>query len=214
MVQTSRFFKPSNQILRGLLPEHLTHPDLPEDIIAAYGHIKTKRIGEKPDVLENISGSRFVKHITKEYMRIPDIDIFTQKYEKPKAFIDDEEISVSFSHTDHAISAAVSRSLIVGCDLESMERHVHPRLASRMRHPREKGSLYDELELIQIWTFKEAALKCIGTGLRKPMNSVKIDQREKFQFDVEFDGGKVAKICSFPHQKHWISICYHNKPLY
>lgn len=142
------------------------------------------------------------------------VDIKTQKYEKPQAFIDNREISVSFSHTKDAISAAVSSSLIVGCDMEKSGRKVHPRLAARMSHPEEEARLYRDLEHIQIWTFKEAALKCIGTGLRKPMKSVKINQRGEFLFDVEFDDGNIAKICSFHHHKHWISICYHNKPTY
>ncbi|MEX0906633.1 MAG: 4'-phosphopantetheinyl transferase superfamily protein [Balneolaceae bacterium] len=196
------------------MPERLTHPDLPEDIVAAYGLLKPKKISGTPDVVENITGSRFVKKMSDRYMGITDLDIHTQKYEKPKAFIKEEEISVSFSHTSDAISAAVSRYLVVGCDMEMTGREVHPRLASRMRHPGEKESLYQNLEHIQIWTFKEAALKCIGTGLRKPMKSVKIDQRENSLFDVEFDGGRIAKICSFRHKEHWISICYHNKPLH
>lgn len=158
---------------------------------------------------ESTAGSQLLVYMAEHMMGEPHLHVHTQKYEKPRAYLDRQEISVSFSHTDDALAAAVSKKWIVGCDMERAGRTVHERLAVRMHHPDEKGKLYESYQLIQIWTLKEAALKCIGTGLRKPMNSVKIIPSGQFLFDVEFDDGKKAKICSFQHQEHWISICYH-----
>jgi phosphopantetheinyl transferase len=94
--------------------------------------------------------------------------------------------------------------------MEPCGREVHPRLAARMKHTAENEVIYSEIKPIRVWTLKEAALKQIGTGLRTPMNSVKIEVLNDSEFRVEFDNGKQAKICSFQHKDHWISICYHN----
>lgn len=145
-----------------------------------------------------------------EYMGIPKIDVFAEKYEKPKAFVDKDEVSVSFSHTDTGIAASISKELNVGIDMEKRDRKVHERLAERMKNREESAALYNENELIRIWTLKESALKMIGTGLRKPMNSVIIKQKDSGIFSVRFDDASEATICSFRHEDHWVSICYHN----
>lgn len=162
------------------------------------------------DLQESMTGSRLLNYMASHFLQVDPFHVHTQKYEKPRAYSGSREISVSFSHTNDAISAAVSETWIVGCDMEREGRPVHARLSVRIRHSEETDEMYNTHQTIQIWTLKEAALKCIGTGLRKPMNSVKITPAGQFLFDVEFDDGKKAKICSFQHQEHWISICYHN----
>lgn len=166
--------------------------------------------GGDVDKSQSITGSILIKNIADEYMGIPRIDVFTEKYEKPKGFIDSNEVSVSFSHTDSGLAASVSLEHNVGLDMEETGRNVHERLASRMRHPDEGDQLYKEHELIRIWTLKESALKMIGTGLRKPMNSVIIKQTDTGLFSVRFEDAREATICSFQHENHWVSICYHN----
>lgn len=136
------------------------------------------------------------------------LDIVTEKYEKPMARRGDGTISVSFSHTNSAITAAISEEYVVGVDMESIERDVNERLINRMKHPGESGVLYRNHAPIKIWTMKESALKMIATGLRKPMNGLKIEEITDSQFEVEFYNGVKSKICSFQQNRHWISICY------
>lgn len=195
------------------LPERLSHPNLPDDIILAFEPHRIETTGGDIDLSESLTGTLLLKKMADTYMNIPQIDVITAKYEKPKAFVDAEELSVSFSHTKTGLSAGISKTSIVGVDMEHVERTVIPRLTQRMKHPEENQILYENSVPIRIWTLKEAALKQIGTGLRKPMNSVKITQISSAVFDVEFDNGKQAKICSFQHKDHWISICYHNSLL-
>jgi phosphopantetheinyl transferase len=187
----------------------IEHVSLPEEITTGFQPFIVETRGGDLDRSESITGSMLIKKMAQQYMKIPKIDVFTQRYEKPKAYVDEKEVSVSFSHTDHALVAAISRECIVGIDMERTGRNVHQRLTSRMKHPDESESLYEEMEPIRIWTLKEAALKMIGTGLRKPMNSLIIEQNDHSLFNVQFDDGKLAKICSFQHQHYWISICYH-----
>lgn len=193
--------------------ERLQHPSLPEEIIVVYEPLIVETLGGDVDASESITGSILIKKSADIYMGIQKIDVFTQKYEKPQAFVNEMEVSVSFSHTNGALAASLSRNMNVGIDMERIERKIDSRLLSRMKHPDESHSLYEETELIRIWTLKEAALKMIGTGLRKPMNSTLVKKIDKYSFIVHFSDGKQGKICSFHHQEHWISICYHNNTI-
>lgn len=194
------------------MSDRLTHPDLPDEIFAAYTVADKLHVMGKKEILENISGGTFIKRIASRYLDINDLRILTKKYEKPQAFQGNQEVSISFSHTDSAISAALSLKFVVGCDMESASRNVHSSLQKRMMQKEEADALYKKNEPIRIWTLKEAALKMIGTGLRKPMNCVRIEQLSEALFFVIFDDGKRAKICSFKHKDHWISICYKLQP--
>ncbi len=190
------------------MPERIHHPDLPEEILVSYQPIIIPRKGLDVNQLEAHSGAALLKKSAKIWFSVQQMEIHALKNEKPRAFINSEEISVSFSHTNNALSAAISKQFVVGCDMEMERRAVHPKLMKRMKHDQEKIDLYSRVAPIRIWTFKESALKMIGTGLRKPMNSVKVTREDSSKFSVEFDDGKRAKICSFQHKEHWISICY------
>lgn len=159
------------------------------------------------DEVESISGAVLIRSMAKKFLAIPQLEVFTPKSEKPKAFVGNNELSVSFSHTKGAISAAISFDYLVGCDIECLDRSVSPGLLNRMKGEYENQELF-ELKPIRIWTCKEAALKMIGTGLRKPMRSVNITQMDSNLFEVEIDNGIRAKICSFSYMNYWISICY------
>lgn len=184
------------------------HPHLPETIFICYEKMITLKETQSVASAESESGRKLIEEMVVRKLEKATPNIITEKYEKPRAYIDGEEISVSFSHTNGAVSGAISREYIVGLDMESTQREVHPRLASRMAHPQENPSLYDQYPAIQIWTLKEAALKAIGTGLRTPMNSVLLKQIEDSYFSVEFNDGRKAKIRSFQISDQWISICF------
>lgn len=186
----------------------ITHSCLPGEIILSFELITGGSKRDDHDEIEAISGSTLVRRLAKKYLSVKDLEIYTPKNEKPKAFIGDNELSVSFSHTKNAISAAISFDYIVGCDIEQINRTVNPSIINRIFCENEKRSLYDDGDAIRIWTCKEAALKMIGTGLRKPMNSIRIEKINDFLFEVDYNDGKRAKICSFQHRDHWISVCY------
>lgn len=190
------------------LNNRITHSGLPEEIIVSFEIITDGAKSDDHDEIEAISGSTLVRRLAKKYLSVRELEIYTPKNEKPKAFIGDTELSVSFSHTKDAISAAISFDYIVGCDTEQLNRIVNPSIIDRIFCENETKSLYDSCDAIRIWTCKEAALKMIGTGLRKPMKSIRIEKIDDFLFEVDFNDGKRAKICSFQHRDHWISVCY------
>lgn len=163
---------------------------------------------DNPAEAESISGTSLVRALAKRYFDAHELEVYTPKYEKPKAFLGDNELSISFSHTKNALTAVISFEYLVGCDIERVDRKVSAALIDRMRCEDESDELYDQFDPIRIWTCKEAALKMIGTGLRKPMKSVNMSQISPNLLIIEFNDGIRAKICSFQHRNYWISICY------
>lgn len=195
------------------MPERIEHDCLPATVLVAFEPLKMDPSAEDLYLAENKTGARLIRVMASDFWKLSGVDVITQKNEKPEARVNGEALSVSFSHTKSALAAAISRTQNVGCDMEAAERNVHPRLARRMRHNRERDELYANLEPIRIWTLKEAALKMIGTGLRRPMNSIRIDQTDTALFAVDFCDGKAAKICSFHYKNHWLSVCYQDSPV-
>ena len=187
---------------------NITVPELPKSIYLCYEIHLTDKEREDQALEENLSGAELVEKMIHKYLGEDQIRVVTEKYEKPKAYAGGIEISVSFSHTDNAVASAVSRHLILGCDMESADRKVHPCLVERIKHHDESDEIYQRLKPVQIWTFKEAALKMIGTGLRRPMNSVNVSLISEKLFNVDLGHGNRAKICSFQYKGHWISVCY------
>lgn len=189
------------------LAKRIRHIALPDEIVLSCELITDVDESKNRDEVESVAGAVLIRSMAKKYLAVNHLEVYTPKSEKPKAFVGENELSVSFSHTKDAISAAISFDYLVGCDIECFDRSVNPELVTRMKGENETMELY-EIEPIRIWTFKEAALKMIGTGLRKPMNSVNIYQTDLNLFEVEIDNGIRAKICSFRHKNYWISICY------
>jgi phosphopantetheinyl transferase len=190
------------------LVETIKHQGLPEAISVYYEPVRLFEALKNRQEAEAHSGSYLIRKVAREHLSARKVEIIAKKYEKPRAFINGSEVSVSFSHTKTGLALAISKSYNVGCDIELSARHVSPLLVKRMKHEQEDLSLYEQLPAVQIWTFKEAALKMMGTGLRNPMHNVKISQGEKDLLDVEINDGIQAKICSFQYHQHWVTICY------
>lgn len=199
------FIKPKKE---PFVPERIIYKGLPNDILVCYSPLKQVRPDKGSDLAESHSGSVLIRQMAEHWFNEEHPQIETSKSEKPRLAINGKEVSVSFSHTKKAISAAMSGGYNVGCDMEALNRTVSPGLVRRMKHEDEPDTLYESLPAIQIWTLKESVLKMIGTGLRKPMNGVKLTRIDQSLFDVEIFDDKPAKICSFQHQEHWISISF------
>lgn len=190
------------------MAELITHDRLPRDLIVVYEAMKYfKEVADK-QMAEIHSGSYLIRKTAREHFKAKKVDVIADKYEKPRAFVNGKEISVSFSHTKNGVVLAMSEKWNIGCDMELSDRKINESIRSRMRHPEETDEFYQNVSPIRIWTFKEAALKMIGTGLRKPMNSIKISQPVENSYEAEINNGNRAKICSFKYDHHWISICY------
>ena len=82
---------------------------------------------------------------------------------------DHPELHISLSHCRTAVAAAVSYEGPVGIDVESRCR-IGDSLAERVCSPEERQTIDRSADptmaFLQLWTRKEAALKCRGTGIR------------------------------------------------
>lgn len=190
---------------------YIEKPFLPHSLFVALSPLNDKPVDPSSDLAESASGKRLLERMIYHKLNCSDAEFTTIKYEKPSAHINGKPISVSFSHTPDAVCAVLSNYWVVGIDMESVQRQVSDRLAQRMKHEKETLKFYEEHPIIKIWTMKEAALKAIGTGLRKPMNSVRLEAITDNLFKVEFFNGTTAEICSLKSTEsteQWMSICY------
>ncbi len=79
------------------------------------------------------------------------------------------DLHISISHCRSAVAAAVSHGGAVGIDVES-RRKITPSLMQRVCTAAEladvEAAADPQMRFLQLWTRKEAVLKCRGTGIR------------------------------------------------
>lgn len=189
---------------------NLQHPSIPDGLFAGISPLPDPDIDHSTmeHSVESLSGRELLRRMIFDRYNKGNPSFTTLKYEKPSAKLNGDVISVSFSHTSHSVGAAISEQWVVGIDMEYTFREVNNRLSRRMKHPEETFKLYENNPIIRLWTMKEAALKAIGTGLRKPMNSVCLKSVNDYIYKVQLFNGIDAEICSFQQLGQWISICY------
>ena len=85
------------------------------------------------------------------------------------------------SHSAECAIFALSKSCVVGVDIERLERNVdHAEIAQRFFAPREYADLQRlpaagrKRAFLACWTCKEAIVKAIGEGLQLPLNKIEV----------------------------------------
>ncbi len=113
----------------------------------------------------------------------------------------EKKLSFSLSHSEDMWVCACSLDRDVGIDVQS-PRPFNPRLFDRICTEKELAELTDrsEQKFFELWTLKEAALKCIGTGLQYPMEKLEIDFQSK-QIEVLENRPVIRTIFSEPPLK-------------
>lgn len=160
--------------LESVLLLHSSLPQLPEDIrIGVVDFVPTTadRIATRKE--EKKTGKKLLADlIESEGFQNPII-----KYEvsgKPYAVVGGRIIHVSLSHSRNKIIAAFSINHPIGIDIERAQRKVRPELRSRIYCDQNEAELLKDFSTVQIWSLKEAVLKCKGTGLRHAMKRIQI----------------------------------------
>jgi len=102
---------------------------------------------------------------------------------KPRLALDAPSVAFSVSHSADAALLAFARTGDVGVDLEYVDRGVDAAGIARSHfHPREAGAVValqgpDRMQrFLTYWTRKEAVVKALGVGLRKPLDSFTVDE--------------------------------------
>lgn len=85
---------------------------------------------------------------------------------------------MSISHSAERVAVAVA-SAPVGVDVEQLiELDIGP-LVDTVLHPDERSGIEDADGFLTVWTRKEAVLKALGEGLRRPMTEVRVSGPEQ-----------------------------------
>ena len=138
--------------------------------------LKAMKYKNSDDRLRCIGAGLIINKIRNDYKIKSDIEI--SKYGKP--YFKDEKIFFNISHSGTYVVAAVSDNE-VGIDIQKILPDKH-RVAQRNFLDSEceyieRGQTENDRRqrFCEIWTVKEAYLKKIGIGLRKPLNSFEVD---------------------------------------
>ncbi len=206
-----------------MIIETIPHNKLPASIRLARSRIDRSHsadglITEEADELELIShkGRRgefvssrlLLRKLASEMGYDPSgFKIVKDQYGKPFGEVGGKKLNLSIAHSESEVVCGISETTPIGVDLEPAERPVEERLARRIGHREEEG-LLKEIELIRLWTIKEAMVKLEGSGLRTNLNELRVEQIGEAEFSGRFNNDKSARICSFQHAGHWISIAY------
>lgn len=189
----------------------LKSPDCLPDNIHLYTEKLpvTQKVGSDYRLYEKKHGQKLLDKMAFDCFGIEKLEIQRNPGQKPTAVQKNgKEFYLGLSHTKTVIAGVLSEEYPVAVDIENSERNIYRSLFYRMRHPDETDGFYEKYGLLRIWTMKESALKWYGTGLRTPMNSLKIEKLKNNLFLSTFVGGKSAKVCSFKETDHWISVAY------
>jgi len=101
---------------------------------------------------------------------------------------------------------ALSKTKDIGIDIERSNRPSSDELLKRMLCP-EEHHLINELEPMELWTIKEAAVKRAGIGLRLDLHKVKIHKKAN-RFIIRFNDEKTFEVRSFKISGHTVALVY------
>ena len=148
---------------------------------------------------EGSSSDEFLKKCLALFLAVSPESIKLGRHESGQPFLAGKKISFSLSHSVQYLACACSLDFDVGLDVQ-VHRPFNPKIFDRMCTPRELDtvSVRDEKKFYELWTIKEAALKCLGTGLAYPMNLVEVEPKnkavkvleERSIFNMLFDGSR------------------------
>lgn len=131
---------------------------------------------------------------------------------KPYAKVGERSLHVSFSHSPEKVFCAISFEKNIGLDVEHLSRNISQPVLDRIRNEKEE-SVFEILQPVQVWTIKEAVVKCMGSGLRTNLKDLIIEETEKNRFSVRFYNESLFEICSFRQSNHQIALAYQSQPI-
>jgi 4'-phosphopantetheinyl transferase len=152
---------------------------------------KLTRFRRREDLLRSLIGELIIRSQTVNYLNIPNcrIEIENEKYGKP--YINGyPNFHFNISHSGQWVICAISKEP-VGIDIEKMDfDKTDLAVAERFFTDSEKNYIFEAAEreeqynrFYEIWTLKESYIKCLGVGLRKPLDSYSIEKTD-FGFEI------------------------------
>ena len=120
--------------------------------------------------LESLTGEWLVRRMLSERTGIPAIRLEIVRRQGKKPYLSDSSCFFNISHSGDYVVAAVS-DVPVGIDLEQIGREASKAL-KRISSPSDWQYIMEGenplVRMMEIWTRKEALVKCLGTGICDP----------------------------------------------
>ncbi|MFQ9516573.1 MAG: 4'-phosphopantetheinyl transferase family protein [Eubacterium sp.] len=168
---------------------------------------KIGRLRVTDDKLRCLGAGLLIKFIQEKYSIKGELLI--DKFGKP--YFDNSKVYFNISHSGNYVVAAVSKHRI-GVDVQRIQQDKH-RIAEKNFLPSECEYINEasddaviQQRFCEIWTIKEAYLKNIGIGLRKPLNSFEISLsgdapqiigKKEYRFvQMKLDGRYIIAVCA------------------
>ncbi len=167
--------------------------------ICAFDDFQTSESGE-----QHSPGLHLAEQLATKWLpNGSEFKVYRKESGQPYGRINSEEVGVSIAHSKSHLFAGINKFGNIGVDLEPVDRKVHSGLAARIRCANDIGC--ENLEVVRMWTIKEAALKWQGTGLRYPMKLVKIIRNSDDHFTINIEN-KSARLISLRYHEYWIAV--------
>lgn len=131
--------------------------------------------------------------------------LYKEELGKPYALLNDKMIHLSFTHSTNLVFCVISENLVMGVDCEPANRVVNQKVVKRILNENEWKVLGEENPL-KLWTLKEAAVKCLGTGLRTNLKDLEIKARNKYEFSIQLPTLAELKAWSFEYNNHFVAV--------
>ena len=138
-------------------------------------------------------------------MKNDEIEFFINAYGKP-SLVNNDYIHFNISHSGNYIACAISDKP-VGIDIEQI-RPVDLKIAERFFTPYETEYIKDDEHsnrFYEVWTKKEAYIKCIGKGLYITLSTFNVlnsDESENLIYHKVFQNDDViCHVCSTKYEK-------------
>ncbi|MEK4424610.1 4'-phosphopantetheinyl transferase family protein [Solibacillus sp. FSL K6-1523] len=125
---------------------------------------------------------------------VGDMDI--QKNANGKPFILNDKQFINWSHNDEYLVIALSELGQIGVDVEMSHLPYDEKLYGWILHKEEKSKLQQGRLFSEIWTRKEAILKCSGEGISDKMCELNSYQMMNLHVTTLFLSGLCISICS------------------
>ena len=175
-----------------------------KDIAAKYEQVlkalplsakqKAEEFKEKDDKLRSLCGALLVEAFTAKS------PLFYNEWGKPYK---NEPPYFNISHSENKVGIFLSDSDSVGFDIQYIKEY-NEKLKDYVFSGEEKAGIKDGLGFAVRWAMKEAAAKCVGTGLRsvktQTLTNISADNfifgGEKLYYKNYFDGEYAFTACS------------------
>lgn len=141
--------------------------------------IEETTISNQQSVTTKKLAKNTLKLILSDILQLPQQQIKFCKSEHGKPFLENALIHFNVSYSESQYLIALSKSQEIGIDIEHKNRAIFTKYYYQILHPVEQYIFAQlspetkEEQLLEMWVKKEAILKGLGLGLRKPMNTFK-----------------------------------------